>query len=262
MTSHHSFSIVAKIMQLMIDLTGGSAIWRIAAYSYISDISEPQMRTKRIAVCDGMFLMGFYIGNMLGGPVKENLGFGFNFSFGMLCALLAVAWCALFVKDSKQIRDARLRKEIHLDENGATDLPVSSERKTSVKSVEKLSQDSKQKSEDGVINKLCGSFKASRLTEGFETVFKNRGGSQRMCIIISIAAITLDSFAARGKWQNLFLYFRKVLNWTITQYSSFMSSLGLIGAISNYILVPFLSQKLHMNDSTIAIIDTATSVIR
>ena len=246
-------------MQLTIDLTGGSAIWRIAAYSYISDISEPQTRTKRIAVCDGMFLMGFYIGNMLGGPVKKNLGFGFNFSFGMLCALLAVAWCALFVKDSKQIRDARLRKEIHLDENGTTDLPVSSERKASV---EKVSHDSKQKSKDGVINKLCGSFKGSRLTEGFETVFKKRNGSQRMCIIISIAAITLDSFAARGKWQNLFLYFRKVLDWTITQYSSFMSSLGLIGAISNYILVPFLSQKLHMNDSTIAIIDTTTSVIR
>ena len=249
-------------MQLTIDLTGGSAIWRIAAYSYISDISEPQTRTKRIAVCDGMFLMGFYIGNMLGGPVKENLGFGFNFSLGMLCALLAVAWCALFVKDSKQIREARLRKEIHLDENGATELPVSSERKPSVSSVEKLSHDSKQKSKDGVINKLCGSFKGSRLTEGFQTVFKKRNGNQRMCIIISIAAITLDSFAARGKWKNLFLYFRKVLNWTITQYSSFMSSLGLIGAISNYILVPFLSQKLHMNDSTIAIIDTATSVIR
>ena len=58
-------------MQLMVDLTGGSAIWRIAAYSYISDISEPQMRTKRIAVCDGMFLMGFYIGNKLSSTTDQ-----------------------------------------------------------------------------------------------------------------------------------------------------------------------------------------------
>ena len=44
----HKFTFICF---LYLDLTGGSVIWRIVAYSYISDVSEPEMRTKRIAFC-------------------------------------------------------------------------------------------------------------------------------------------------------------------------------------------------------------------
>ena len=107
-------------MYIHLDLTGGSAIWRIAAYSYLSDVSEPEMRTKRIAFCDGMFLLGFYIGNMLGGPVQHNLGYGYNFGFGMVCSLLAIAWCVFYVKDAKELRDSRLKKELGLNSSNDT----------------------------------------------------------------------------------------------------------------------------------------------
>ena len=81
--------------------------------------------------------MGFYIGNMLGGPVKEHLGFGVNYSLGMVCFLLAVFWCIFFVKDSKESRDARLRRELHLSEPGGShsSTPVVRRRST-----EKLSR--------------------------------------------------------------------------------------------------------------------------
>jgi hypothetical protein len=220
------------------------------------------MRTKRIAFCDGMFLMGFYIGNMLGGPVKENLGFGYNFALGMICSLLAVAWCIFYVKDSKELRDARLRKELQLDEFNDNDLPMSEiRRRSSIKAIKELQQAEKE-SKKGIRDRCYGLLRISGITEGFSAVFKKREGNKRICILLTLVAMTLDTFAGRGKWQSLFLYFRKVLNWTISQYSSFMSSLGLIGAISNYVLVPFMSRKLCFHDSTISIVDTTTSIIR
>ena len=220
------------------------------------------MRTKRIAFCDGMFLMGFYIGNMLGGPVQKHLGYGYNFMFGMACSLLAIAWCVLFVKDSKELRDARLRKELGLNEPNEMNVPNNDiRRRSSIKAVKEM-EEAKEEDRMGIREKVVRFFRISGVSEGFITVVKKREGNKRLCIILTIIAMTLDTFAARGKWQSLLLYFRKVLSWTISQYSSFMSSLGLIGAISNYILVPFMSRKLLLHDSTIAIIDTTTSVIR
>ena len=223
------------------------------------------MRTKRIAFCDGMFLMGFYIGNMLGGPVQHNLGYGYNFAFGMACSLLAIAWCVFFVKDSKELRDARLREELGLNDSKDIDIDNNDRndirRRASIAAIKEIKA-AKEEDKMGLRDKILRFFKISGVSEGFTTVIKEREGYKRLCIILTIIAMTLDSFSARGKWQSLLLYFRKVLSWTITQYSSFMSSLGLIGAISNYVLVPFMSRKLLLHDSTIAIIDTTTSVVR
>ena len=69
------------------------------------------MRTKRFAYLDGVFPLGFYIGNSLSGIIKARLGFTYNFSLGMICATLAVLYCVFFVKDSRIIRDERIKKE-------------------------------------------------------------------------------------------------------------------------------------------------------
>ena len=131
---------------------------------------------------------------------------------------------------------------------------------SSIKAKEEMAL-AKQESSTGICN-CYGLFRISSITEGFRTVFKKREGNRRMYVVITITAITIDVFAGRGRWQSLFLYFRKVLNWSITQHSTFMSTLGLTGAISNYIFIPFLSRKVLLHDATISIIDTATSVIR
>ena len=83
----------------------------LASYSYISDVSNPKTRTKRFAYLDGVFPLGFYIGNSLSGIIKKRLGFYYNFGLGMLFATLAVLYCIFFVQDSRIIRDERIRKQ-------------------------------------------------------------------------------------------------------------------------------------------------------
>ena len=97
------------------DLTGGHTVFYMASYSYISDVSEPKMRTKRLAYLDGVFPLGFYLGNSLSGIIKKRLGFYYNFGLGILCASLAVLYCIFFVKDSCKKRD-KLSNNQHEEE--------------------------------------------------------------------------------------------------------------------------------------------------
>ena len=83
----------------------------MASYSYISDVSDPKTRTKRFAYLDGVFPLGFYIGNSLGGIIKKTLGFYYNFGLGMICASMAVLYCIFFVQDSRLIRDERIKNQ-------------------------------------------------------------------------------------------------------------------------------------------------------
>ena len=99
------------LIYLPIDLTGGSAVFFLASYSYISDVSEEKSRTKRFAYLDGLFPLGFYTANALAGPIKTHLGIMYNFAFGMLCAITCFAYCLFFVKESRVENERNNTKE-------------------------------------------------------------------------------------------------------------------------------------------------------
>ena len=53
---------------------------------------------------DGLFPLGFYIGNGFAGPIKKELGLEYNFILGMLFAVIAAAYAFFFVKESHGAR--------------------------------------------------------------------------------------------------------------------------------------------------------------
>ena len=113
-------------------MTGGHVVFYLACYSYIADVSEPEQRTKRMALLDGCFPVGFYTGMALSGIIERDLGFMANFGCGMVMALAAVIYTIVFIKDSRPIRDARILKmqqrEIEMMPIGGNDREISSSK--------------------------------------------------------------------------------------------------------------------------------------
>ena len=105
------FCIFADSPNLCKDLTGGHAVFFLAAYSYISDVTDPESRTKRFAYLDGLFPLGFHIAKALSGPIQKHLGLIYNFAIGMLFAVLCLAYCIIFVKESRPKVDKKLARE-------------------------------------------------------------------------------------------------------------------------------------------------------
>ena len=90
----------------------------MACNAYMADITEPRHRTKRVAFMTGCFWIGYNSGKALSGVIKEELGFMYNFSLGMLVSVLTSVYAMVFLKDSTLIRDKRLRKEAVEDGKG------------------------------------------------------------------------------------------------------------------------------------------------
>ncbi len=83
----------------------------MACNAYLADITNPKNRTKRVAFLSGCWPIGFNLGKALSGLIKNNLGFMYNFGFGMIVSVLTAFYVINFVPDSIPIRDARMRKE-------------------------------------------------------------------------------------------------------------------------------------------------------
>ena len=64
----------------------------------------------------------------------------------------------------------------------------------------------------------------------------------------------MEMFALHGKWDCMYLYFKRALDWTMAEYGQYVSILGFLGLVAQYILVPLLSVSLKLHDSTIALL--------
>ena len=92
------------------------------------------------------------------------------------------------------------------------------------------------------------------MIDGFKAVVKKRKYHKRSFIILLIIAFEMEMFALHGKWDCMYLYFKRALDWTMTEYGQYVSILGFLGLVAQYILVPLLSVSLKLHDSTIALL--------
>ena len=86
-------------------------VFFMACNAYMADVTDPRDRTKRVAFMTGLLYPGFNLGKALSLPIKENLGFMYNFGFGMLVTVITALYVIIFVPDSIPIREKRLKKQ-------------------------------------------------------------------------------------------------------------------------------------------------------
>lgn len=241
------------LFECLQDMTGGHVCFYLACYSYITDITTKENRTKRLALLDGLFPLGFYIGNAASGYIKRNLGFMYNFSLGMLFAVVAMSYTIIFVKDSRNIRNVKVKMERE-EELANTD--NQEDKLAKIKKWNDEEEAEVAKNSQGLIRSFIN---WDNLKSSWVALLRKRDGHKRMFIILVIVAFELEIFALVGRWNTLFLFFRKHLQWTEIEYSRFTTILGFIAIVSQYVAIPFLSEKLKLHDSTISLIDMTTS---
>ena len=88
-------------MTYIIDISGGSILFYLGAYTYLTDITTEENRTTRLAIFDGLMWIGFQTGSMLSGPVKTNLGLRYNFIIGLSFSCISFLYTWIFIKESR-----------------------------------------------------------------------------------------------------------------------------------------------------------------
>ena len=87
----------------------------MACNAYLADITDPKHLTKRVAIMSGSSLIGINIGKGLSGVINEELGFMYNFAFGMLSSVLTAVYAIVFLKNSVRLREMRLHHKTGID---------------------------------------------------------------------------------------------------------------------------------------------------
>ena len=96
----------------------------------------------------------------------------------------------------------------------------------------------------------------------FRVLVTKRKHNLRELIFLMIFIFELSQFINNGENENQYLYLRRKLNWGIIDYTTYTIVIGVFGMVSNFIIIPLLSEKLQLRDSVIAIIDITGHIIQ
>ena len=88
----------------------------------IADITKKtsaESSTIRLALLDGIYHIGFFMGNAAAGPIKTNLGLKYNFALGLLLTVIAAAYTIIYIPETlervqKEEDVVKAREGIHL----------------------------------------------------------------------------------------------------------------------------------------------------
>ena len=58
-------------MGSVVGLTGGYICLNVGLYGYIGDVTSAESRTARMSVLNGVFSLGYVVGNILGGQLYK-----------------------------------------------------------------------------------------------------------------------------------------------------------------------------------------------
>ena len=107
------------------------------------------------------------------------------------------------------------------------------------------------------------------MKSAFKTAFEKRENNMRTFIIligsekcyqsnvyiqlpiVSGLGFLLEIFLITGKGPTLYLYFRKQFSWDEKGFGMYIGIFGIMGMIAQYVIIPFMSNRLKLKDMTI-----------
>ena len=96
----------------------------------------------------------------------------------------------------------------------------------------------------------------------FRTLCSKRKHNLRVLLLLMIFCFEMEQFINVGDLGFQYLYLRRKLDWDIIDYTTYTIVAGVIGLTAQYIIVPILSEKFNLRDSTIIIIEISGCFIQ
>jgi hypothetical protein len=117
-------------------------------------------------------------------------------------------------------------------------------------------------------NRCCSSnnffvslFDLKNVKRAFRTTFKRRPYNVRPYLLILASVFIIEIFMSNGRGPTMYLFLRKEFQWNTSSMAKYMAVFGVIGCITQYMIVPFLTEnkRIRMRDSTLAALSLMTS---
>ena len=83
-----------------VDITGTWIVFNMAVYSYISDVTSTNTRTKRMGLLDAVWYLGGPIGTLLGGWLYRTFGYVAVFATSAVMWLICLIYVIAFVRET------------------------------------------------------------------------------------------------------------------------------------------------------------------
>ncbi|KAG8189481.1 hypothetical protein JTE90_018133 [Oedothorax gibbosus] len=99
------------VASLFSGITGGLMMTMSSCFSYLSDITEPRSRPSRFAILEFCTILAMLLGGFFGGQIYSLYGYFPVMVLAPVSFAIAIAYAAIFVKDTKPKIEAEKRWE-------------------------------------------------------------------------------------------------------------------------------------------------------
>jgi len=225
----HALTVEFLLFECLQDLTGGRAIFTLAARCYIMDISSKESRTARLCVLDAVTGLAVMIGSPLGTVIKNGFGYVALYSITLILVILTLIY-SYFVKDSIHLVSEE-KKIILLEEKAEADI----------------------KCDKGVCCKVLNT-----VIRAFKALVRRRPERKLIWCFMLINILATIGGELAGV---LFLFYRLQYALQTETFGLMMSAWAGGTFFSQLFVVPALSYKLGLRDTTLLILAISSAII-
>jgi len=217
------------LFECLQDFTGGRQIFGMATKCFIMDVTSDKNRTARLCLLEAAMGLAIMLASPLGTMMKNGYGYIALYSFTLSLVTVTLIY-SFFLKDS-----------IHL---------VSEEKKAAML---KEKENADIKCDKGVFYKV-----PNMIIETIKALVRMRPQRKHIWCLISINIIA----TAAGELAAVLFLFYKLQYGISTETFGWMMSAWACGTfISQLLVVPFLSVKLKLRDTTLIIMALASNAL-
>ena len=214
------------LFECLREVMGGDYIFYLATKSYICDITTPAERTTRLAVADAFISVGWLTGLPIGTRIKKHFGYIPLFSATLAMALVCFFGTMFLLKDSVKKLSEEQRK-VYYQKKAEVAITCG----------------------PGVIGKVV-----QMVLSSFYSLLKKRPNNNRTWIIMFVLIFAVPSIINSGYNVVGYLFYRLQYNISTETYGDLISSWFVVNIFAQLVVVPFLSKRLGLHDTTIIII--------